>query len=115
MPELKTKTMVLRSGCNKLDREDMDMTDTIDYTFCLSPGSKTRYIVGLYDKDKHLPRYSIEISVPQHVRQSVESEQFLLEFGDGYHWAYDIRNNSTWPAYIIIKKDNVLVIDPCFQ
>jgi hypothetical protein len=85
------------------------MIDPTDYTFELSPGKKTRYSAGTYDRDKMQPRYTIEISAPVHVKNLIEVKQFLLQNAGGFEWAYDIHNKSTWPAFIIIKKNDVLL------
>ncbi len=91
------------------------MIDKKDYTLCLSPGGKTRYAVGPYDRESQTPRYTIEISIFQHVKHQVAVKQFLLGSGNQYQWAYEIHNKSSYPAFIIIKKDNVIVKDPCFE
>lgn len=82
------------------------MTDNT-YTLCLSPGGKTRYAAGPYDKENQKPIYTIEIGVPSHVKHEVEVKQSLLQFADGYQWTYDLHNTSSWPAFIIIYKDGV--------
>lgn len=76
-----------------------------DCTFCISPGGKTRYIAGPFDTSSRTPRYEIEVSVPKHVRSQVEVNQFLLGTPEDCQWAYDIKNRSTWPVLVIIKRD----------
>jgi len=81
------------------------MAEEKDYTFCLMPGAKTRYTAGRFDAVTRTPHYEIEINVPSHVSDQVRVSQFLLGTPENCQWAWDIKNNSTWPAFIIIKKD----------
>lgn len=81
------------------------MTDVKDYTFYLMPGGKTRYIAGPFDINTRLPHYEIEISVPTHVRDQIEVNQFLLGTPENCQWAWDIKNNTSWPTFIIIRKN----------
>ena len=60
-------------------------------------------------KEKATPRYSIEVSAPGHVRHEIHVTQFLMGTEGNYTWVWDIENRSTWPAFIIIKKDGVLL------
>ncbi len=82
-----------------------------DYTFQLSPGTKTRYNAGPYDQETCSPRYSLELSVPEHARRQVDVQQYLMGNEGSRIWVWDINNKSTWPVFIIIKKDGVLVRD----
>ena len=86
-----------------------DQNDPKDYSFLLSTGIKTRYIAGEFDYDKREPHYEIEISVPHHVRDQIEVPQFLLGSPQKCQWGWDIHNKSSWPAFVIVKKDGVLV------
>jgi hypothetical protein len=81
------------------------MSDEKDYSFCLGPGIKTRYIAGPFDVKTHKPHYELIVSIPTHVRNQVEIKQFLLGTPDNCQWGWDIKNNSTWPASVIAKKD----------
>jgi|WetSurMetagenome_2_1015567.scaffolds.fasta_scaffold106301_3 hypothetical protein len=81
------------------------MSDDKDYSFCLSPGIKTRHIAGPFDVKTRKPHYEIIVSVPTHVRNQVEIKQFLLGTPDNCQWGWDIKNGSTWPAFVTIKKD----------
>ena len=85
------------------------MTEEKDYTFCLSPGNKTRYAAGPFDINTRKPRYEIEINIPSHVRNQVEVKQFLMGSENNYQWVWNIENKSTWPAFIIIKKDGQMI------
>jgi hypothetical protein len=85
------------------------MTDPKDYSFLLSPGGKTRYIAGAFDYEKREPHYEIEVSIPHHVRDQVEMNQVLLGSPQKNQWGWDIHNKSSWPAFIIVKKDGILV------
>lgn len=76
-----------------------------DCSFYLTPGKKTRHIAGPFDIKTHKPIYEIEVSVPNHVRNQVKISQILLGAPENCLWAWDIKNNSTWPAFVIIKKD----------
>ncbi len=80
-----------------------------DYTFELSPRSKTRYNAGPYDPQIHTPRYTIEVLLPEHVKHQLEMKQFLMGKEGSHLWVWDLENKSTWPAFISIKKDGVLV------
>jgi hypothetical protein len=79
------------------------------YTFELGPGNKTRYPAGPYDRDTQSPRYEIEVQIWQHRSRQVEWNQFLMGTEGNFTWCWDIENKSPWPAFIIIKKDGVLV------
>jgi len=80
-----------------------------DYTFQLASGTSTRHSAGPYDQETNTPRYEIEISMPSHVRHQIKVEQFLMGNEGSRIWVCDIKNNSTWPAFIMIKKDGVLL------
>lgn len=84
------------------------MTET-DYTFELPPGGKTRYNAGSYDPKTQTPRYAFAVSLPSHVMHQFEFEQFLMGREDARLWVWDFRNKSTWPAFVSITKDGVLV------
>ncbi len=81
------------------------MSDEKDYTFCLMPGTKIRHNAGPFDTETRKPRYEIEINIPKHARDQVEIEQFLMGNPENRMWVWDIKNKSTWPAFITIKKD----------
>jgi hypothetical protein len=81
----------------------------VDYTFELQPGGKTRYPAGPYDQGTNSPKYTLEISAPEHVRQQIEVKQSLVGTQSHTTWVWDIRNKSTWPVFVIIRKDGVLV------
>ena len=85
------------------------MSEPTDYSFPLGPGGKTRYIAGTYDYEKCKPKYEIEISVPKHVRDQVEVNQFLLGSPQKSQWGWDIHNKSSYLSFIIVKKDGVVV------
>lgn len=81
-----------------------------NYTFELSPGRKSRYNAGPYDQDTGLPRYTIDVLAPDDVAKSkIEISQFLMGPEGSRLWVWDIVNKSTWPVFVIIKKDGVLV------
>ena len=82
---------------------------TQDFTLELSPEAKTRYVAGPYDQASAIPKYTIEVSIATHVRSQVEVKQFLLQGAGGLTWGWDIRNKSTWPAFIVARKDGVLL------
>jgi hypothetical protein len=90
-----------------IKKKENAMSD--DYTFVLSPGMKTRYSAGSYDVNLRSPNYNIELSVPKHVQAQVEVKQFLLGTPENCMWAWDIHNKSTWPAFVIVKKDGELI------
>jgi hypothetical protein len=83
----------------------MDGENKKDCSFYLMPGQKTRHIAGSFDIKAAKPIFEIEVSVPTHVRHQVEISQILLGTPEKCLWAWDIKNNSTWPAFVIIKKD----------
>lgn len=85
------------------------MENEKDYTFYLQPGGKTRWAAGSYDIKTQQPHYEIEISVPKHVRDQVEVNQFLLGTPDRCQWVWDINNRSSWPAFVVVKKDGELM------
>lgn len=85
------------------------MNDEKDYTFSLSPNSKSRHVAGPFDTKTHKPDYEIKISVPNHVKSQVEVNQILLGTPENCQWAWDIHNKSSWEAFIFIKKDGILV------
>lgn len=80
-----------------------------DYSFLLNPNQKKRYIAGSYDPKNHRPIYEIEIDVPKHVKNQVSEKQILVGTPENCQWGWDIENNSSWPAYVVIKKDGVLI------
>lgn len=80
-----------------------------DYTFQLNQKSKFRYNAGPYDLKTRTPWYEIEVSIPQHVKHQIEIKQFLMGDEESCIWVWDIVNNSTWPAFISIKKDGILI------
>lgn len=86
------------------------MSDKRDYTFCLMPGEKTRWIAGPFDAETRKPHYEIDISIPPHVREQVEVNQFLSGTPENCQWAWEFKNNSAWPAFVIIKKDGEIVL-----
>jgi hypothetical protein len=88
------------------------MADDKDYSFILSPGGKTRYIAGPFDAKTHKPHYEIDVSVPTHVRNRVEIQQFFVGPPENYQWGWDIKNRSTWPAFVTIKKDGETIKFP---
>jgi len=81
------------------------MSDEKDYNFCLMPGIKTRHIAGPFDVNTRKPYYEIIVSIQAHVRNQVEINQFILGTPDNCQWGWDINNKSTWPAFVIVKKD----------
>lgn len=82
-----------------------------DYTFQLNQNSKFRYNAGSYDQESQTPKYKIDVSIPEHVKNQIKIKQFLMgEKGDNL-WVWDIENNSTYPAFISIKKDDRLVLN----
>ncbi|MCX5888200.1 MAG: hypothetical protein NTY36_01950 [Deltaproteobacteria bacterium] len=88
------------------------MSDEKDYTFSLSPGNKTRYMAGPFDAETRKPHYEIFVSIPAHVRNQVEIEQVFMGTPENRLWVWDIRNKSSWPAFITIKKDGEKVEYP---
>ncbi len=85
---------------------------TRDFTFELPSSGKTRYSAGKYDQGTATPKYTIEISASSHVRDQVNVKQFLVGGAGEVTWGWEIQNKSTWPAFIIVKKDGVLVTSP---
>lgn len=79
------------------------------YTFELSPGRSTRYNAGPYDQKAQMPRYAFEVSLPQHVTNQFEYNQFLMGNEGSRIWVWDFKNKSSWPAFVSIFKDDVLV------
>ncbi len=80
-----------------------------DCSLCLMPGKKIRQIAGPFDIQTHKPIYDIEVNVPSHVRQQIEISQILYGKPGNCQWAWDIKNNSTCPAFVIIKKDGIRI------
>lgn len=80
-----------------------------DYTFCLEPGEKKRYIAGPYNPQDMAPSYEIIINAPQHVKQKILCEQILVGNPEKCSWAYDLENKSKWLAFVIVKKDGEIV------
>lgn len=85
------------------------MSDEKDYTLGLGPKSKTRHSPGPFDIETRKPHYEIEISAPKHVKHQIEVRDFLMGNPGSYQWVYEINNKSSWPAFIIIKKDGEVV------
>ena len=80
-----------------------------EHTFQLNAGMETRYLAGSYNQETHTPRYEIEVILPTHAQHQIEINQFLIGTKGDRTWVWDIKNNSTWQAFIIIKKDGALV------
>ncbi len=76
-----------------------------DCSFCLMPGKKLRQIAGPFDLQTRLPLYDIQVSSPSHVRQQIEISQILFGTPGNCQWAWDIKNNSSEPVFLIIKED----------
>jgi hypothetical protein len=78
-----------------------------DFTFLLKPGQKFRYNAGPYDRERHMPVYTIEVSAPSHVQQLVVITQSFIETADGCLWIWDIENgsDSSLPPFFTVKKD----------
>ena len=87
------------------------MTEQKNYTFCLMPGIKTRYAAGPFDVKTRAPQYEIEINVPPHVRNQVEVKQVILGTPENCQWAWDIKNDTSNPAFISIKKDGQMILE----
>ena len=77
-----------------------------DYTFCLMPGIKTKWS-GEYDPAVARPSYDIRISAGPDCRELITLSQVLMY--QGTLWVYELKNGSTWPAFVSILKDGVLV------
>ncbi len=92
-------------------KKDNKVTDNEpkDYSFILSPNQKLRHIAGTFDYDKKQPHYEIDISVPQHVRNQVEVNQIIVGSPENCQWGWDLSNKSTWPAFVTIKCDGVIM------
>lgn len=80
-----------------------------DYTFVLMPGAKIRYNAGPYDQATHSPRYEIALSCPTHVAHQIHEEQFLMGAEGHRIWMWAMENQSTWPVFVLVKKDGMLV------
>ena len=80
-----------------------------DYTFQLSPGGKARHNAGSYSQETCLPKYELEISIPEHAKNQVDIQQFLMGNEGSRTWVWEITNNSTWPAFCSVTKDGELV------
>jgi hypothetical protein len=80
-----------------------------DYTFKLSPGGSTRYTAGPYSQETCAPRYEIKISVPRHVHNLIEIQQFLTGTEGNRTWGWDLKNRSNYLVFVIITKDGSLV------
>jgi hypothetical protein len=81
------------------------MTDQQDYTFPLNPNSKIRHIVGEFDIKTRKPHYEIEIKSQPYIKNQVEVTQIMVGTPENCQWAYDIHNKSSWPIFVILKKD----------
>lgn len=88
------------------------MSEEKDFSFVLSPGGKTRYTAGPFDVKTRKPCYEIDVSVPTHVRNQLEIQQFLVGTPENCQWGWEIKNRSTWPAFVTIKKDGELIKFP---
>ena len=85
-----------------------------NYTFVLSPGQKKcRYNAGFYDPVSSMPKHEISVlnAMPE-LEAQVEINQFLMGNEGDRFWVWELTNNSTWPAFITIKKDGELVKMP---
>lgn len=81
-----------------------------NHTFELAPKGKTRYNAGAYDPKTRSPKYELEVLARDDVAYSqVEIEQFLMGKEGSNLWVWDIKNNSTWPIFVSITKDGVLI------
>ena len=89
----------------------MKLAEERDYTFRLMPGKSTRYLAGSFNATTRTPRYEIEINVPSHVQNQIKVEQILTGTKDDCQWAWDIENKSSWPAFILVKKDGQAILE----
>ena len=80
-----------------------------DYTFCLEPGEKKRYIVGPYNPQEMAPKYEIIINAPHHFKPQILCEQILVGNPEKCNWAYNLENKSSWPVFVIVKKDGEML------
>lgn len=85
------------------------MVSEIDFTFKVSPREKSRYNAGPYDAKTQSPRYTLEISIPEHVKHLVVIQQFLMGGENNRIWVWDIESKSSWPAFIIVRRDGELM------
>ena len=82
-----------------------------EYTFQLSPKSKTRYNAGPYNPKTRSPKYEIDYLCPTpESRNQIEVNQILMGHEDSHFLVWEIENNSTWPIFFSVKKDGQLVI-----
>ena len=80
-----------------------------NYTICLPPLEKTRYIAGWYDKENNTPLYTYDILILTDAKRDVEVKQYLHPSGNKYKWGYEFHNKSQYHAFISIYKDGVLI------
>ena len=81
----------------------------MDYTLQLGPKSKTRYNAGPYNQESQSPRYEIDYSAGPDSYHLIEISQFLMGKEGSRMWVWDIENKSTWPVFIMIKRDGQLI------
>jgi len=78
-----------------------------DYSLMLAAGRETTINAGEYDRKRQRPAYSLTISSP--FRHEIQEEQFLVPTADGHLWTWRVKNNSSWPAFIIVTIDGKLL------
>jgi hypothetical protein len=84
-------------------------TEKDNFSFVVGAKTKIRYAAGPYDKVGRSPHYEISWSIWKNETDNVEAEQFLMGKEGNYTWVWDIKNNSTWPAFITVKCDGVII------
>lgn len=82
-----------------------------DYTFILSEKSKIRYNAGSYNDKTKTPEYKIDVLTIKDLKNQIVISQFLMGKEDSYIWVWDLENKSTWPAFVSIMRDGILVKD----
>ena len=80
-----------------------------DYSFVVGEKKSFRFNAGGYDVKTKLPKYTIDISAPEHVKNYIVMKQSIMGTPGNHLFVWDIKNDSNYPIFIIAKRDGELI------
>ncbi|SEE90570.1 hypothetical protein SAMN05216510_4467 [Pseudomonas coleopterorum] len=85
-------------------------SDKNDNQITLLPGSRFRRQAGPYNLDTGRPRYAFQVSArDEQARLQVEDNSQIMGAPGGYFYVWDITNGSTWPVFLTLTVDGMMV------
>ncbi|MDA3140167.1 hypothetical protein [Vibrio metschnikovii] len=80
------------------------------FTLQVAPKSQARYNAGSYDPILYMPKYDVEMFTPyQDVQGQVDINRVVMGSKGAHFLVLEIKNNSTWPVFLSVTKDGVLM------